>query len=455
MLSIDELPPILRFVRRRGRSAPFHRTIAVNAVVLAVILSLTATAISADALTADSKLGRRVDEMFQVGFARGPRAMEKTQQLCDTLRAESPNDPRIDYAQGIVLLKLLRNKEAKSAFQLATKRTGAPYLPAWQALIWSYFVVKEYDDGYDRVVEFSKLVEKSDGLTEDDRRACTYWIGHLMAAVEMTLDFPGRESWMQTEKRILGQTSERFVDAYNSGKEDVHARHMVLEDDIRQTREKEKERQAEIQGKKQVQVDKSLDAAKQKRDDLKKSAEDMKEEFEEQSANFKKQMERLEREYAMLERRSMSLMTQMLTLDQQINLFQNNRSSNSVSVQNLAAIQNRRAMADVEFQLTAAAAQQLSSRAQKMTEERSEFVAQYEKTTGDIVKEDAGVQKWKERTEKQADELKKSAKKPKPPAPALAAKIQAVTSFKTYLDLDLTLERDKVLQSYGIARDAK
>jgi chromosome segregation ATPase len=318
-------------------------------------------------------------------------------------------------------------------------------------LIWSYFVAKEFDDGYDRLLEYSKVVQESNDLTEGVRQNGAHWIGRVMAALELGLDsIQSREAWLQTEAKLLAQMSADLTIAYNDGKEEVHAKHLVLESEIKLAREKEKERQ----GKKIEEIGKSLDAADTKRENLKKSAAELKEEFEEQSTAYKKQMERMEKDYAIMERRGMTLLTQMLTFDQQINMMQNNRNVNQ-SFASLAALQSRRGLLDTEFQMTANATQQLAATAQRMTQDRADFVAQYEKATGDITKEEAGVKKWKERTEKHAEELKKVAKKPVGPAGGLNSKIQAATTFRTYVDLDLAVERENVLKSFRVADGGK
>lgn len=412
--------------------------------ILCLVLALSA--IADDKPPVDEKVAQHLAEMLQVGFARSPKAFQDSQRLYDSLRTESQNNPRVDYAHGLILMKLLRTKEAKADFLTAIKRPGTFYPPAWQALIWSNFAAKEFDDGYDRLAEFAKRVGDSDGLTDRERYDQAYWVGRVMAALEMGLDSnQSRESWFQTQTRMVDRLGPVLANAYDDGKEDVHAKHMVLEEDIRQAREKENDKQ----GKKLDEIGKSLNAADTKRENLKKSAAELKEEFEEQSTAYKKQFERMEKDYAMMERRGLSLMTQMVTFDQQINLAQNNRNPN-FNTGGLAALQSRRALLDTEFQMTANATRQLAANAQQLAQQRAEFESQYEQATGNIVKEEASVKKWKERAEKHADELKKAAKKPVGPAAGLNAKIQAATSFRTYVDLDLAVERESLLRSLGV-----
>ena len=432
------------------------------AKTLCVSLLLSLPAMAAEpSPTRESLIGQRVAEMIQVGFARGPRAIDEAQRLYESLRSDTSNNPRIDYAHGLVLLRLMRSKEAQAGFLVATKRPGAPYWPAWEALIWTHFVAKNYEVGYERLLEFAKLVQNSSELTDDAREEEIHWIGRVMAALELTLDSnQNRETWLQTEKKLTVVLREESTEDYISGKKDVNSRHVQLEEEIRQTREKAKERQNAQLDKKQERISKSLDAVKEKRENLKKSAAEMKESLAEQKAAYDKQMARLEKDYGFAERRAAMLISSMATLDQEVFILQQRRRNQNSSPadsqrldQTILQIQNQRSIYGAEFQRSSIAAEQISANAQKLNEERADLVDQYQKATGDLVQEDAGIEKWKERTLKQANLLKKAEATAKPPNPA--GKIQAARTFRTYIDLDLYAERNRVLDSFGVTFDGK
>ncbi|MEI8021516.1 MAG: hypothetical protein WCH39_25125 [Schlesneria sp.] len=399
-------------------------------------------------------LGQQVAEMFQVGYARGPKAYADVQRLYESLNKTPSNDPRVDYAHGLVLWRLLKNKEAQAEFTVATKRKGTPYWPAWQGLIWTHFVAKDYDAGYARLLEFTRLVIKSDEVTAQERDDQVYWIGRVMAALYLTIESnQGRETWLQTEKKLTDLLGPDLTDDYNSGKSTVNARHSDIEDDIRQTREKGQKQQAELLEKKQSRVQKNLEDVKEKRENLKKTAEEMKEALAEQTAAYQKQMARLEKDYGFVERRSAALTSSMAALDQEIAILQqrkknsNNNTANQID-QAIANIQSQRFAYNAELAKSMTAADQISASAQRLTQERAEFLEQYQNVTGEIVQQDAGAEKWKERNLKQAAQLKKAQANPKPVVPA--GKIQLAKTFRTYVDLDLYAERSKVLESFGV-----
>ena len=119
----------------------------------------------------------------------------------------------------------------------------------------------------------------------------------------------------------------------------------------------------------------------------------------------------------------------------------------------ISQLQAQRYTYFADFQRNMALGEQISAKAQNLNGERAEFVAQYENATGENVSEVANMEKWKDRTAKQAESLKKVAATAKNPVPV--AKIQAVRTFRTYVDFDPMVERNKVLESYGLLTAGK
>jgi hypothetical protein len=428
--------------------------------VVCALLTISASATSSDVTPAEqARLGPKVAEMFQVGFARGPKANVDVQRLYESLSKDSSNDPRVDYAHGLVLWRLLKSKEAQAEFSLATKRNGTPYWPAWQALVWTHFIAKDYDAGYARLLDFTRLIMKSDALTQQEREDQAYWIGRVMAALNLTIESnQGRETWLQMEKKLTDLLGPDSVNDYNSGQEAVNARHADIEDDIRQTREKTQKQQAEQLEKKNSRVQKNLEDVEEKRENLKKAAEEMKEALAEHTASYQKQMTRLEKDFGFVERRSAVLMSSMVTIDQEIAVLQQRKKNANSSTSNqidqaITQLQNQRLAYNAEFMSSMAAGDQIAANARRLTQDRAEFLEQYQNATGEIVQQDAGAEKWKERTLKQAAQLKKAQANPKPVVPA--GKIQLAKTFRTYVDLDLYAERNKVLESFGVVSPGK
>ena len=434
-----------------------------TALILSLCLLRSTLLYSAESTPAadsslESSLGARIAELMEVGFDRGPKPLAASERLYQSLKNEAPKDPRIDYAQGLVLWKQMKNKDAQALFLAATQAPAGPYLPAWRALIWTCFVAKSDDVGYARLFQFAKLVANQDRASLPSKDAEAIWIGNVMAALELTLDTnQRREAWLQAQDKLTEILGQELMQAYLSGKAEVHARHSLLEAEIYQAREKAKQQREQQLEKKQLRLQKSLESVQQKRESLKKSKAEMRETYTERVAEYQKRMERLEKDYDLAERRTATLMSSIALIDQQVTILQETRRQQNPTTVNrtdqaVALLMNQRAIINTEFMRAVAATEQIAASAQLLTQAQAEFVETYQQTTGEIVAEDANAEKWKERTLKQAGELKKAEAQAKAGDKALVpkAKIQLAKSFRTYVDLDLNVERAQLLNSFGL-----
>ena len=414
----------------------------------------------ADQVTSpEANLGERIAEMMQVGYVRGPRTFQDVQSHFESLSKEKVHDPRIDYAHGLVMLRLMKNKEAQEAFQKATTQPGATYLPAWEALIWTDFVGKDYVAGYAHLLNLARLVQSDQNLSPEVCDDAIDWMGRSMAALELTIEASqAREAWMQAENKLTTILGEDATEDYLRGKQEVQTRHASLEDDIQIAKEKAKKKQDDQLAKKQNRIDQSLEAVKEKRENLKKTAEEIKQTMAEQTAAYQKQLARLEKDYGFFERRTNVLVGLMAAIDQEAFVLQQRKKNSPNSQANnidlaIAQLQNQRMIYNAEFLKTAESADAIAASAQRLNQERSEFLEQYRRATGDIVEADAGAEKWKERTLNQAKSLKKAKETAKPAVPI--AKIQTARTFRTYVEMDLFAERTRLLNSFGITIKSK
>ena len=410
----------------------------------------------------EAALGRRLVEFFDEGFKRGPKALPEAQRRYETLRGESRNDPRIDYALGLVQLRQFKNKEAQTQFLLATKRTGEPYWPAWQALIWTHGTAKETTAAYDRLTEMAKRLVKVDNASEATAVAEQIdWIGQSMAAFEKMADSPkSRDAWLKQDEALRELFVGKLLAAYNSGQDEVHTRHALLEDDIRSTRDKTLEKREQERIEKQSKVGKDLESTKEKRDELKKTAEEWKKSLDDQLLNFDKQLSRLERDHTFLEKRGQSIVESQIQLGREMTLLQQQASANSNNKnnnqfgqqQNLNAqmdrLQLQKVRCQAEYDQTLVAAQQVTQKAQGLIQQRNGVVQQYQKATGQLVKQDASLDKWQGRLKKDTEKLKAPVDDK---VAAVTNKIKQVHSYRTYIELDVIEQRDRLLDSFGVA----
>jgi hypothetical protein len=397
--------------------------------------------------------GQRLAEMFVAGYGRGNNPLKEARRLYDSARDGAKTDPRVDYAYGLVLLKQLRNKEALAQFEAVTK-SGPEYWPGWQALIWSHFIAKDYSSGYLKLRELGRrLAESKSNLTE--RRLSAEWMGEVIAALQKSVDsVKQRETLIREDEALREILGVELQASFASGKTTVHSLHSLLEEDVQQTRELELAKQEKERAEKEVEVAKNLEASAEKRESLKKSAEDWKKYLDEQLAAFDKQLARLEKDYDFMQKRVVSLTASQVQVNAEIALV-GQQASNTKPGQFADALQQRRAALElqllkyqVDLDQSMGSALMIAQRAQAVAGQRAAAVQQYEKATGQLVQRDANLDKFQDRLKKEGEKLKAPPKSK--PAP-LTNKVKQVRSFRTYVDLDLVLERDRVLDSFGIA----
>jgi hypothetical protein len=411
---------------------------------------------------AGSLVGQRLVEMFQAGFGRGTSSLKEARRIYDAAIEDSKGDPRVEYAFGLVLLKQLKNKDAQAQFHAATRSPGQEYLPAWQALVWSHLVARDYVSGYAQLREFARrLSDPKSQVDQAQREESAEWIGRVIAALQKSVDtVKQREALLredETLKEILGPALQPFL---ARGKADVHSLHALMEEDVQQTREVAQAKEQKERAEKEFQVAKELEASAEKRDALKKSAEELKTYLDERLAAFDKQLTRMERDYEFLQKRILSITASQVQVNAEMGLLSeqlanvNNNNRNgagqqaNIYQQRMAVLEVQSIRYQLELDQSLAATVQASQRAQALVGQRAAAIQQYERATGQVVKQDSALNLWQDRLKKDGEKLKAPGKRKLAP---VVGKIQQARSFRTYVELDLVLERDRVLDSFGVA----
>lgn len=440
-------------------------------LVLCIFAMCDRVSAAEPAVPANPALGRRLVEMFAAGYETGSEHLKQARRSYDAASDEVKGDPRVDYALGLILVKQMKNPEAISQFQKATRQPGTDYWPAWQALIWSHFVAKDYPVGYERLKDYARRVADPQSKAEaSDRQQGAEWIGQVIAALQKSVEtVKQRETLLRTDERIQEILGQDLQSSLERGKINVNSLHSAMEEDIQQTKEDAQAKQQKETAEREAQVARDLEASAQKKEALKKTAEDQKKYLDEQLASFDKQLTRLERDYEFLQKRTLSitvsqaqLNTEMAALDQQIaNLTNNaNNSRNRPPNPNLADVYRQRISVlevqairyQVELDQTLGSAMVVSQRAQALVGQRAAAVRQYERATGQLVQQDSKLNQWQDRLKKDGEKLKTPSKsKPQ----AVTNKVHQARSFRTYVELDLMLERDRLLDSFGLVMPEK
>jgi len=412
--------------------------------LLAVVVVACGTTVLAD--EALSPLAVRTVEVLDAGFQRGSSALREAQSRYESAR--SAQDPRLDYAFGLVLLRQLKNKDALAQFQSIT-RSHPEYWPAWQGAIWLSFVSRDQSAGLVQLKDLARALQRSKQELPQ-REPVAEWIGQVLAALQKTVEtIKQRELLQREDEAIVAVLGDDFRDAVARGRATVHAVHAALEEDVQLTREQVEEKQARERAEREAQVARDLEESAERRENLKKTSEQWKEYLDQRVAECDRQLTRLEKDYDVLQQRVLALNTVQVQINTELAFLdqQGNDQSNPRAIeQRKAALGVQLLRSQVDLEQSLAGAMLVAQRAQATVMQKSQAIQQYEKATGQLVQKDAGLDKWQDRLKKQGEKLKTP---PKGKATPVANRIQQLRSFRTYVDLDPALERGRLMESFS------
>ena len=425
---------------------------------LVTILCLSIDGLAADPM--ETAIGQRLNEMFTAGFGRGTDAAAESRRLYSQARTESRNDPRVEYAYGLVLLKQLKTRDAMSHFQVAAKAPGSESWPARQALTWCQFVSREDSEGFKSLSDFAKSLAASK-VESAERNTYVEWIGQVVAALQKSADtVKKRELVAREEEALKALLSADDLPHFEKGAADVHTLYVMLDNDAQETREATEAKQKVERVEKQAQVAEQLVDSAEKRENLKKTAEEWKKQLDDQVAEYNKQLTRLERDYDVLQQRVTAMTALMIQLNAELAATENQlnnqkKNRNSTTQSQVNAIEQKRNVlgaqktrCQFESDQTMVALAGVSQRAQAVLNQKAASIQQYELATGKLAQKDAALDKFQSRLKKDGEKLKSP---PKGTPTPVASKINQLRSFRTYVEFDLVQQRDRLLATFDVA----
>ena len=291
----------------------------IHRMVAFVVICTLCVSSSQCAEVADEKLGRELFAAYNEGFKIGKcagnsheKARTKAFGHLDAGSKLAPDDPRIDFARGLILRRLNLTADSYAAFAQATRRNGKPYWLAWRAVIWTDFVRKKPEDiknGFVKIQEFAERLIQPD-LDLESKKSEIIWIGEVMMAVKLVDDQESRIGWDTVNDRLnekFGPAEEEF---YSLGKQLSITRDAKRFEAIVAVSTKLNAKLAPIEDKEKDSVDKDIALANQKDQSLNNILAEEKAVMDRVAADYYRNIQELQAKMKPLEFKAGDLLAQ-------------------------------------------------------------------------------------------------------------------------------------------------
>ena len=404
--------------------------------------------------------------------------VSKAKRQYQFAKGRHPQDPRVDYAMGLVLLKHFDYEEAGKQFQAATEGDRIQYLPAWQAVIHLDILQKDREHFLADTLKLAKLAANpnAEWVGKDQPLGAAAWLGEVCEYLKLPgVDFlePAQHT-AHVEKLTELMTPEQ-VAAWVEGQPKLRGKFVRLFNEIRKQQQEMKAEIEQTANRKTARLTDRKKDINQKKDDARKSEAEWKAWYDKQMKQTESQLKTLQKDFAALDtvaRRLKGLMAQTqleigqlgaaLQLQQQnggtanrTRQFRANVTTQIrakvTTINNMTSIDlifGQRQQELLRYQLQYAALEQkgrlLTAQARQVVALRQQAALQYKNATGEIVRADKTLDRWEKVVEKSS--LKAAAKAENAdPLEALEKRRMLVSS---YFPLDFDTEKTRVLKSY-------
>jgi hypothetical protein len=378
------------------------------------------------------------------------------------------SDGSVEYAYAIVLLRLNKPKEALTLLAKSAEWQPKPYLPGARALIALSLQQKQGASTATRMEQFAGWLTDTPAHWETaaGRETDAHWLGRAVSAAQLVTTDPKEvQRFAEVDRRLRGKLTAGLLAPYRAGFDAVVDESEQLAEATAAADVIAREKQVAEQEAERDNVRDRQRLTQSSRENLKLTAEEWKKQLDEKLAEFGKQLGLMEKSWTGLDQRRQSIehsillaqQEQQLLLGQYQQLAQNNNNRNngrdnfqarmtSTAMQRLdreMGIRQEQIFAyEQDRQRTLNSMGAVYQQAQLALQQRQSLVADYERGTGQLVKQDESLKKWNERLQKQEQEL---AEGPKGKAPSVQTLEQRRKSVSNYLPMDWEAERQRLL----------
>lgn len=444
---------------------PVVRSNVIHGAIACLLLNFVSSATAVDLSPTTAK---SVRELLEVGFQPGKESLPKAKSLFEAAVKSGDKSPELAYAYGLVLVKQFKTKEATEQFRIAAENPEAPYWPAWQALVFTHFSAKETIPGYDRLSEFAKRLQQADPeVPLDEQERNVQWMGRLMGGLVKLAESPkAQETVKKQDHRLRDSLAERLRPSYDEGWLEADDTGLLIDTELNEAKLLQQAKNEQERVEKKEKLESSAEAAEKKVEAVKKTAENAKRLLDDQLKQIDRLLARLEKEHGLLERRAQENVEMQFQIDRQITnrqqqpisngavrvtganrnvgqqnrtITQQNRLNNELIIDQLL---NQKIQLQFDNDRISQEAFATSQNAARVVNQRQAMIQLYQQKTGQLVKEEAAVQKWQDRLKKDSEKLNAPASDK---GKEVARTMTKAKSLRTYIDFNINDERQRLL----------
>jgi hypothetical protein len=418
------------------------------------------------------------------GMVPGGEGAVNAKQAHAVLKKDKQVQARADYGLGLVFVQHGKYREAQSAF--AAARQAQLLLPgAWEGEIWCRLVAKDLKGAYPLIEAYARIMaNEMVQLSPETRTAAVTWLGSTLAALEQTLDVAkAKEVHAAQTQLVAAILGEQHRAAYEAGRalvspaDDVNvaagtpaeageAAKPADAPEAPQEAVKPEPAGGDGAGKPQgvlkakrekeeaERVERSQKKSEQAREGVKRSVEQWKFWYDDNIAKSNTALNDLVRSASGIQSRMVAVQNEYLQVKQQearlAALKPKPGSSAHAELTNLGARSG--ALAGEGQQLTIDLANVRRQGAVAL-QQRTAIVQTYEQATGQLVKQDANLQRIQGKLAEKSGEADKpgAAKGAKSPTTAkTGGKKAKLLAFKDVAAFDVEGRRNALLTSLGL-----
>jgi hypothetical protein len=367
-----------------------------------------------------SPFERELLAMLDAGLTIGSKNLTAAKERMHTAQQLAPQDPRTDFAFGLVLLKQSQHREAAELFEAAADSRTGNYWPAWQALIWVRLADKQYEAGLRRMILLAQRIrgaDPADEVTEREREIAR-WMGQVVAALDKLITAKkDRDLLSQHQAELLAAIGEELWQSLEEGRDELLSRDLDAAQKAGAAAEKSAKREEQRRTEQVAKLESELAKIDKQKEKAARSVEDWNKWLDQTMAKIDKRLGTLEKDYQFLDRRAQALDQTILQIGRELTALQltpdQERMGNRAPYltqreQEVLRRQQQITNYRLEHSQVVSRSMGIAEEAAAVMKQRAQATARFEAATGQIVKKSAELEQWGNRLDSKKKKIEES-----------------------------------------------